>query len=787
VRKLTRGLGVLLLLALLAIGGVYLYVHSAEQDRDGRVRVAGLDRTVDVLWTDRAVPHIRAASIEDALYAQGFLHARDRLWQMDLVRRAVQGRLAEVMGEAAVGTDRFMRRLGLWQAALATADSLGPRDARLLEAYAAGVNAALDSWSGALPPEFLALRYSPEPWEPVHTLAVAKMMSFTLAAYDESVSVARALRRLPADRVQWLFPEAPEWGATILSSGVPEPPETPALAAALIDRYSMATASNAWAIDGSRTASGKPILANDMHLQLQAPSLWYLVGLHAAPSGADRGLDVVGVSIPGAPLVITGRNRAVAWGFTNAYVDDVDIFLERVDPADSTRYLAPGGSLPIDVVAETIAVKGWDEPDVLTVRRTRHGPILDSDDGATGDTLLAVRWTALEPTTVIRAILGFNTAGGWDEFLIAARWMDDPHQNLVYADTAGHIGYVMGGTVPVRGARLDAPVAPRPGWTGEWDWMGVLPFDEHPRAFDPPEGFVATANNRQVAGPLAALISRTWNQPFRAMRIGEMIRGGSPPYDRDDVLAMQMDVYDLYAERYLDRAVEAAEDAGLEEAAALLRDWDRRADPGSRAATLFYAWNEHVRRALATDLYRGTPGYFTRVSSSEVMERRAVPWADRPRERYQEIVRTAVHEASTVAADRRWSDSNRAVHTHALGDVVVLDRLLGLNVGPAPHYGSPTTVNVAHWAFRSPDDDFPFTTTAGPSMRQVIDLGNSDGAGGFVIPTGQSGLPFSQHYDDQYPMWRDGGLLTLPLDRDPLEAVAERTLTLDPVDRDDRP
>jgi penicillin amidase len=784
-RGLILALAALVLAGLVATIGGVLYVHSAEQDRDGRLRVDGLQAEVEVLWTARAVPHVYAGTARDAAFTQGLLHARDRLWQMELVRRAVQGRLAEVMGEPALDTDRFMRRLGLWNAAVASVDSLDAGARELLEAYAAGVNAALDRWSGPLPPEFLALRYEPEPWEPVHTLAVAKMMSFTLAAYDESVSVARALRRLPAERVRWLFPGAPDWGATILSAGIPEPPATPALAAALIDRYSVATASNSWVIDGTRTRSGKPILANDMHLQLQAPSLWYLVGLHVPATAGTPGLDVVGVSIPGAPLVITGRNRAVAWGFTNAYVDDVDIFLERVDPADPSRYLAPGGSRPFEVVAESIAVKGWKAPEILSVRRTRHGPVLDAP-GTGGDTLLSVRWTALEPTTVLRAVLGLNTAASWEEVLAAVRWMDEPHQNLVYADTAGHIGYVMGGTVPIRGARRDAPVAPRPGWTGEWDWRGSLPFHEHPRAFDPPEGFVVTANNRQVAGPLAALISRTWNQPFRAMRIADMIRGGTPPYGPDDVLAMQMDVYDLYADRYLDRAVEAASDQGLDEAVALLRGWDRRADADSRAATLFYVWSERVRHALARDLYRGAPGYFTRASSSEVLERRAVPWADHPAERYREIAGPAMRRAVEDAAGRTWAETNRAVHSHALGDVALLDRLLGLDIGPAPHYGSPTTVNVAHWAFRSPEHDVPFTTTAGPSMRQVVDMGNSDGAGGFVIPTGQSGLPFSRYYDDQWALWHEGGLLTLPLDRDALEAVAERTLRLDPERPDDR-
>ncbi|NIP81218.1 MAG: hypothetical protein GWM90_19180, partial [Gemmatimonadetes bacterium] len=687
-----------------------------------------------------------------------------------------EGRLAEVMGEEALATDRFMRRLGLWDAAVASEALMNGRERALLQAYADGVNAALESWDGALPPEFLVLRYEPEPWRPIHTLAVAKMMSLTLAAYGESVAVARALGRLAPDRVRWLFPSFPDWGPTILP---PEPPGIPPLAARLVDRYSIAAASNSWVVDGSLTRSGRPILANDMHLELQAPTLWYLVGLHApARSDTAPALDVVGVSIPGAPLIITGRNRAIAWGMTNAYVDDVDLFIERIDPDDAGRYLTPDGARPFTVVRESIRVRGRDEPVVMEVRRTRHGPVLE--DGAAGDTVLAVQWTAFEPTTVFRGVLGFNLARSWEEFVAAIDHMDDPHQNLVYADTAGHIGYVMGGTVPIRGERRPVPVAPRPGWTGEWDWTGELPFDEHPRALDPPDGFLVTANNRQTAEPVSSLISRTWLLPFRAMRIAELIREGRPPYDPATIHRMQLDVLDLFAERYVDRAVDAARSAGMDGEAAALEAWDHRADGDSRVAPLFYAWSELVRRAVARDLYRGEPGYFTRASLSAVLDRRAVPWAEDPVATYRRIADAAIREAAEIVGDRTWGRSNRAVHAHALGEVAILDRLLGLDIGPTPHHGAPTTVDVAHWAFTAPADDFPFTTTAGPSMRQVIDLGNTDGAGGFVIPTGQSGLPFSRHYDDQTELWREGGLLELPLAADALEGVVVQRMRLDP-------
>ena len=782
-RKLIVGLVALVLLALVVGIGALAYVRSGEQPREGMETVTGLRAPVEVIWTDHAVPHVFAGSLHDAVFAQGFLHARDRLWQMELVRRAIQGRLAEVLGEPALETDRFLRRVGLWDAARRDAAAMPPDDRALLQAYADGVNAALERWSGPLPPEFLVLGFEPEPWAPVHTIAVAKMLSLTLASYGQSLAVARALRRLPRDRARWLFPEFPDWDATIL----PPAPEIPPLARSLVDRYSFAAASNSWVVDGSRTASGRPILANDMHLELQAPSLWYMAGLHAPATDTFPALDAVGTTVAGAPLVVAGRNRAIAWGYTNAYVDDVDLFIERVDPADSTRYLTPDGSRPFEVRAETLSVKGREAPVVMDIRRTRHGPVMPVGDGrASGDTVLAMRWTAHDPTTAIRGLFRLNLARDWPGFLEAADLLDEPHQNLVYADTAGHIGYVLAGTVPIRGDRRPATVVPRPGWTGEWDWTGALPFDEHPRTLDPAAGYVVTANNRQTAEPVAELISDSWLQPFRAMRITEMIVGAGPGLTADDIHAMQLDVYDLYAERYVDRAIEAADSAGLTDVAASLRAWDLRATGASRAAPLFYAWNEILRRELARDIYGGAPSYFTRESATVVLEERAVPWASDPGSAYRRLADRAIREAARVAGDRTWAESNRAVHTHTLGDVAILDRILGLDIGPMPHHGSPFTVNVAHWGFQSPHDDFPFLTTAGVSMRHVAELGNTEATAGFVIPTGQSGLPFSRYYDDQTGLWRTGRLLTLSLGRDAVEASAEQRLRLDPVERDDR-
>lgn len=775
------GLGVILIVVLLGI----LYLRTALPDRDGTVRLDGLGGVVEVAWDPYAVPRVRAESIEDALFAQGFLHARDRLWQMDLVRRAVAGRLAEVMGEDALDSDRFMRRLGLWRAAVESTAALTGDEQRMLEAYSAGVNAAIEGWSGALPPEFLVLRYRPEPWEPAHSMAVAKMMALTLAAYTEATSVASAVRHLGPERARHLVTPYPDWGTTTLEPvRPPEPPPTPPLAATLIETFSIASASNAWVVAGASSASGRPLLANDPHLELQAPSLWYLMGLHAAATPATRALDVVGATIPGAPLVILGHNRAVAWGMTNAYVKDVDIFIERVDPDDPARYIVPGGTAPFEVASESIHVRGRSDPVTLEVRRTRHGPVLPLAPDASPDTVLAVQWTAHRPTTVFRGILGLNLARGWDEFLAAAEAMDEPHQNLVYADTAGHIGFVMTGTVPIRGDRRPASLLPAPGWTGEADWTGVLPFDEHPRTLDPDVGFVVTANNRQTVEPIADLIGQTWLLPFRAERITEMIRQGGGGYTAGDMLGMQLDLVDLFAGRYADRAMEAAETADLPAVVASLRGWDHRARPQSRAASVFYIWAEIMRRSAAADLYGGEPGYFPRAAAAEVLERRSLPWRPNGDEGYRRIATTAIRDAERLAAGRPWAELNRAVHAHPLGGVPLLERLLRLNVGPHPHHGAAHSVNVALWAFHSPSTSLPFTTTAGASMRHVVDLGNLNDVGGFVIGTGQSGVPFSRHYADQRDLWATGGLIQLSVAAADRPGV--RSMRLEPAQRHDR-
>lgn len=762
----------------LAAAGGFLYLRTALPLEEGSVRLEGLRAPVEVWRDSLGVPHIWAEGMGDMLFAQGYVHAQDRLWQMELLRRTAEGRLAEILGAALLPTDRYLRTVGLWEAAGRAEAELSDDLREWFDAYCEGVNAWLREPHGALPPELVLLRIRPRPWTPRHVLAIEKIMGLDLSLYGTSRSATLAAKRLGEEGLRHALPGYPLWGPTIVDG--PPPPAPPREAAALLAAGSIAHASNAWVIGGEHTASGKPILANDMHLALRAPSLWYLAALHAevGPSGDGHALDVVGTTIPGAPFIVTGHNRAVAWGFTNAMVDDVELFIERVDPADPGRYLAPGGSLPFEVRVDTIPVRGRREGEVLRIRSTRHGPVISDLDGRDGGEVLALRWAAHDPAGTFRAVPAMNGARSADELIAAIESFDNPHQNVVYADTAGAFGYVMGGRVPLRANGSPPPLHAVPGWTGEWDWTGELSFEEHPRTRSPARGYVVTANNRQTAGEAAARVTSFWADPFRAVRITQLVEEAIAhprPLDGDAAHRIQLDIVDARGARYRDGAAEAAEAAGFSGEAALLASWDGEAGRDSRAAALFYAWWDEVRSRSADDLYGGGGGWFPTPAVDEVLERQTLPWRENGAVAFRQLSVEAMQAAIGALEGAALGDVHTIRAEHALSGVALLERTLRLDVGGVAHAGTPATVNVAQW----PRGPFPKTTTYGPSQRHVVDMGAVD-EGGFILPTGQSGLPFSRHYRDQFPVWREGGLWAVPLARPIAEARAVRRLELIP-------
>ena len=770
----------LTLLGLLAFGVWFGRLRSGPRPRAGDLMIEGLSAPVEVLRDSLGIPQVWASSIEDALFAQGFLHASDRLWQMEQFRRVATGRLSELFGVPALESDRFLRTLGMARAAERAIPELCAECRVRVDAYVAGVNAAVGSWRGPLPPEFLLLRTRPEPWTVTDAVSIEKIMAWDLTEYAIGLLLADTQRRGGDTLLETIRPRYPAGGTNILEDSVtpsdqPTPlaeahlplpagllaaARVPEPARAMLEAMSMVRGSNAWVVGGSRSRSGKPVLANDMHLNLGAPTFFYLMGLHAP------GLDVVGMTIPGNPGVVAGHSAAVAWGFSNAMVDDLDFFVERVDSADETRYLTPEGSEPFRVRDEEIRVRGLDQPIIMRVRETRHGPIVTEVDPRSGQDLLALRWIGHDPSPSVEAILRMGTSRSAAEFIEALRLFRNPPLNVVFADTAGTYGYWLAGRVPLRKSGRP-PLLPVPGWSGEGDWVGDLPFEDHPHVVNPARGFVVTANNRPTSNPVAALLTdQTWELPYRAARITELL-DSLDIVDAASMQKAQMDVTSFFARKHRMAAAAAFRDAEQVARADSLAAWDGTVTADRREPVYFYAWLELVRFRVARELYGGPPGYFPTSALDRMLETGQVSPA---------ITIGVVREAVANAGAFRWGDAHLLDLDHPLAPMKVFGRLMGFGRPDIPIGGDPFTVNALAYTGRFP----PFGANHGAIQRHVVDLADPDGVGGFILPGGESGFPGSRHAFDQLPLWLEGGLVPIPLTRERAEARTESRFRLVP-------
>ena len=653
------GWGLLAVLALgaAAAGGAFVWLRGSLPQIDGERTLPGLAAPVEVVRDPNGIPHIAAESEEDALFALGFVHAQDRMWQMEMNRRIGAGRLAEVLGSAALDTDRLLRVLGLHHRAKASLGHFRPATRRRIAAYVRGVNAWIDTRTGPLPPEFLILGFEPEPWSAADSALVPKIMSIDLAReWTRDRMRLRLSKILPPDRIVDFYTpyradmprgvvpaqarassrpgqagdvvaERPLHSAAVKALGNGSLPigaaqaggaagERPlhSSAAKVLENgpFPIGTAhshrrvsravpvlaspgghlgSNSWAVDGTRTASGKPLLANDPHLGLTAPSVWYLAHL------SWPGVNVVGATLPGMPAVVLGHNGRVAWGLTNTGPDVQDLYVESVDPLDESRYLAPDGWRAFDVRRERIVVKDGEDV-VLEVRESRHGPVLGDMSREPGghdrsDQVLAFAWTALRDNDLtLQAALGLPHARDWESFVGNVRDFHSPQQNITYADVDGNIGFLAPGLIPIRGGRCgERPgTMPRTGREAGCDWRGFVPFDALPRVYNPPGGTIVTANHQVVPDGYPHHLTFEWAGGYRAQRIMERLaeRGR---HDVASFRALQQDRTSLFARAILPRLRSVAAPAAAGEIAvralALLDGWDGRHGPrSSRAARL---------------------------------------------------------------------------------------------------------------------------------------------------------------------------------------------------------
>ena len=560
-------LGVVLLLLILAAGFGFYTVRQSFPRTDGEISLSSLDGAVDIYRDPYGIPHIYATTAHDLFFSQGYIHAQDRFWQMDFWRHISSGRLSEMFGESQLETDQFLRTLGWARIASQEFAAMNASEQAVMQAYADGVNAYLAEHQGsALSLEYAVLKlltpdYQPEPWQPEHSLAWAKVMAWDLGEGQMSaeIEMARLLEFLTPEQVDEIIPPYPEEHPVILpgyqaGTHTPVGQENLDLLAKLAPLFSEMAGrtegvggllvtqsignrdgigSNNWVVAGDRTASGMPLLANDMHLGVQMPAIWYEVGLYCTPKSPECPYQVTGYSFAGVPGVVVGHNDRVAWGFTNVGPDVADLYIEKINPQNPGQYEVNGQWVDMDILQETIQVAGG-EPVELVVRSTRHGPLIsglygdltdldeESDLDLDGEYAVALRWTALQPTQIIKAILGYNRAQNWEEFRQAASYFTVPSQNTVYADVDGNIGYQTPGWIPIRNPQHTGRL-PVPGWTDENEWQGYIPFEELPHTFNPPQGYVATANNAVVSAEYPYPISYYWAQGYRARRIVEMI------------------------------------------------------------------------------------------------------------------------------------------------------------------------------------------------------------------------------------------------------------------------
>ena len=808
-----KTLKVLVLLLVLVVGAGYFAVHKLRTGPDIQsetLAIAGLEEPVEILYDSMGVPHIFAASIEDLFLAQGYVHATHRLWQMEMFRRVLQGRLSEIFGESTIETDRFLRTIGMEEAAQAGTPFRNTPIYDQTARYSQGVNAAIEGWEGLLPPEFVLLRFKPEPWNPVLSQGIEKIMAWDLSDYQTGLNLAAARELLGEEALAPLMPRYPDWGVTIVdgwaesidearASGplgvavegnraapTPFPPSIPLDLltrasisedmAKVLELGSVVRASNSWVVGGKRSHSGKPLLANDMHLALNAPNIWFLVGLHAP------GYDVVGMSIPGAPGVVAGHTKALAWGFTNAMVDDSDFFIEQVNPEDPNEYLAPGGTAEFQTREEIIRVRGQN-PVVLEVRATHHGPIVTPVEDRAGDQLLAFQWVGHSPAGTFQALLDMTRAQNAEEFVRGMRQFDNPHQNVIFADTAGAWGYWMGGQVPNR-ASNPPPHLPVPGWTGEHDWSGWIPFDEKPHVLAPNRGYIATANNAQGRGEAAKLVSDGgWFGPYRAQRISELIEA-QDLHDAESLLAIQMNTGSAFLDRHLHHAVDAFQSAGLPDLAERLENWDKMAELESTEATLFHSWWAFLYRAFRDRYYGGVSGYFPDRILEDALDGKfqgesgAAFGADvQSKLQVSEAMIVEAARAAAEYADLPWGEAHHLVLDHPMAQVPVAGKLFRFGRSGIPRVGGAYSVNVAKPVGSRP----PFRVVWGPSQRHVVDMADPDGSGGFILPGGQSGYPANPHSFDQLELWQEGRLWLLPLDRSLVEARTVATVRLKPT------
>jgi penicillin amidase len=782
-------LGILLGLILVIFVCVYAYLRSTLPDYNGEIVVPEISKPVDIIRDSYGMPHVYAQTDADAYFALGYCMAQDRLFHMDLMRRAARGKLAEILGKDLVPVDRLFRTITAGKSIEEIAAAYKPETISAVKAYAAGVNYFIKHHKGPLPLEFTILGYEPEPWQPSDATATQYVMAEDLnTAFTVELLHAAVIEKVGEEMAQEIFPEYADGYPTIVPQG--------STALEFLKTLNLAReirgaegggASNAWVVSGKKSTNGKPILANDPHLGHRVPGIWYEAHI-VSPS-----MNVSGTLLPGLPFVIIGANEHVAWGFTNVMADDADFYIEKINPANPDQYEFMERWEDMTIKEEVIKVKGADDVK-LKIRLTRHGPIIDEINTykEPKNTAISMRWAAYE---VLHATPFYylNTARSVDDIEKAAEHFKCPGQNWVYADDKGNIGFWAAVGIPIRDGFSGA--VPVPGWDGKHEWKGFVPTEQQPHLKNPGRGWIATANNKHAGDDYPYPISHYYAMPDRFVRIKEMITA-KQKFGTQDFAKMQVDFYVVLAEEWVPMmlaSLPGKQFSGNEKKAiAALKNWNFVAGAEDIAPTVFHA----IINAMAKSIFKkrlGADLYGQYLKNKDVvfnamrnlMAAGQSVWFDDPDTAEVEGINDIINKSFTEAIiyleekmssnvdDWRWGDLHTLTLYHPFGKS---SSLMGyvMNIGPNPMGGSMATVNPQPYKLSESWEGYH-----GASLRYIIDFANRKNSRR-VIPAGISGNFMSPHYDDQAELWRKGKYRPFVLDRLSIEADARYTLKMLP-------
>jgi penicillin amidase len=809
-------------IVVIAIGAtLWWFIYRPLPRLDGSIALPGLQKDVVVERDHWGVPHVRANSVEDMVEAQGYVMAQDRLWQMDLLRRVARGQLSEILGPVTLNVDKQFRTFGFARAADRDLGLMDPANRAILEAYTRGVNHFIEQHRDQLPLEFSLLKYKPQPWQPTDTLVISGYMYQTLTdTWEEELDRAKVTDRVGSERAHDLFsPDAamdhfvigdpnvvndgsqrsrvdsddqddddddddmePDGVLKASATGSDNPsaldaiPDLTTALANSVSEYLEASrseirhslGSNNWVVSGDHTATGKPLLANDTHLELSLPPIWYEIHLTAP------GWNVKGFTLPGAPLVVIGHNDHIAWGFTNNGADVQDLYSETFNPAVSDEYRVNGKWVKAQLFDEVIHVKG--QPDQhLPIVLTRHGPIVRRENGKS----YALRWTATEPGGLSSVYNWLGKVQNWEEFRSVMKRVWGPAQNAVYADVKGNIGYIMAARVPIR--KKGHGEIPYPGDTDAYEWTGYIPFDQLPQALNPDSGLIVTANGCVVGPAYKPYLTDRWEEPYRTARIYDLLHD-KHDLRPTDMLQVQTDTFS-YPHLFLaDQLVAAAKSATPNDPRTKqlidgLKDWNGIADADSPEISFLVALRRSAL-ALILEPYLGDEPNLYRWRATTFLQKiltdRPAKWLPPTYKTYDALLVAAADRAVAKLAedsssprieDWPWKRFNSLEMLHPIGREGLLKKLL--SISDKPQSGTSYSVRAA-------------TKTHGPAMRFVANPGNWDESI-LLIPAGQSGQPGSSHYADQFSYWYEGKPIFAPF-TDAAEAKDRKhTLTLTPA------